>query len=228
MSQSDRMRVLIAEDESVVALNLKRAISREGFDVANIIKTIDSLNSEIALKSFDVALLDIKMGDRDIGIEMAEILNHYKIPFVFISSYSDKTTLQKAVRKRPYAYIVKPYHENEIYEVLESLNTLLGKNKITLKEGRSIHRISISDIVYMSSENVYVKVELMDRTIMIRSKLNDLEKKLPQTRFCRTHQSYMVNLDYFQEMNESEIILKNGAKIPVSRKYSKEVRNLLD
>jgi len=68
----------------------------------------------------DVALLDINIEGSLNGIELAEIIRKkYKFPFIFLTSHSDKDTLDKAKLTLPYGYIVKPFNEKDLISTLE-------------------------------------------------------------------------------------------------------------
>ena len=79
----------------------------------------------------DLVLLDINLSGEMSGIEIAEKINtQYNIPFIFITSYSDKQTLEKAKFTEPSGYIVKPFNEASLYSTLEiALYNHAQKNK---------------------------------------------------------------------------------------------------
>ena len=99
------MRILIAEDDALISENLSLIINSCGFEVSNIICTVEKFDEELQESSFDVALLDIRMNGKDLGLLMAKKLSDTNIPFVYITSFSDKEMLLSAIVSRPHGYI---------------------------------------------------------------------------------------------------------------------------
>ncbi len=113
-------RILIVEDEPIIADDIERVLSIHNYEVAgkaySSTKAIDMLNSRYP----DLVLLDIALkGDKD-GIDIAHIIrNTYKIPFIYLTSFSDKLTLERAKPTMPYGYIVKPFKDKDLLTTIE-------------------------------------------------------------------------------------------------------------
>lgn len=114
------IRVLIVEDEPVIASDIEMTLGTDDFQVVGIAynstKAIDFLHRVQP----DIVLLDIAIrGDKD-GIEIAHIINErYKIPFIYITSFSDRDTLDRAKATFPAGYIVKPFKDRDIVIAIE-------------------------------------------------------------------------------------------------------------
>lgn len=112
--------VLIVEDEPIIAGDIEMTLKKDDYSVIGIAlsstKAIDLLHRT----SPDIVLLDIAIqGDRD-GIDIAHLINEkYKIPFIYITSFSDKETLERAKSTLPYGYIVKPFKDRDIISAIE-------------------------------------------------------------------------------------------------------------
>ena len=116
----NEIRVLIVEDEPVIATNLSMYLNNNDFSVSGIAYDFDEAVSQLRQNTPDAAILDIGMELNDDGIHLAELINSkYKIPFIFVTSYADKETLQKAKRVEPSGYIVKPFNEKTLLATLE-------------------------------------------------------------------------------------------------------------
>ncbi len=111
----DPKRIIIIEDEALIAIEIQSTLEMLGFKVVG-----HSMNGDEALDLFrstaaDLVLLDINIKGSKNGIDLAHILNEsYNIPFVFLTSHSDPTTLEEAKKVMPYGYIVKPFNENDL------------------------------------------------------------------------------------------------------------------
>ena len=114
-------RVLIVEDEPILALELKEDLKDLGFAVADVVSDGDMVLRSFLTHRPDVILMDIKLhGFRD-GIDSAsQIRGFYQTPVIFISSYPEEEVASRLPRTSPYAYIQKPYNLERLKEVLMS------------------------------------------------------------------------------------------------------------
>jgi DNA-binding NarL/FixJ family response regulator len=96
-----RGRVLIVEDEPIVALDLKQELEQLGCDVVGVAESAEEAMAAAELCRPDVALLDVRIiGSMD-GIETAKMLRaKHQVPAVFLTSYSDESTISRAARRR--------------------------------------------------------------------------------------------------------------------------------
>jgi len=115
-----RKKVLIVEDEGIVARDLKRRLEKQGFEVTGIAdNAVDALRS-VEENPPDIALMDIIIqGDRD-GIATAhEMRTRHDMPVVFLTAHSDMATIRRAKDALPYGYLVKPFEERELLSTIE-------------------------------------------------------------------------------------------------------------
>jgi two-component system, response regulator PdtaR len=114
------MKVLIAEDETIIRLDLRTILERSGFDVCAEAK--DGLEAvELAREtSPDAALMDMRMPRLD-GIEAARRINAERpIPIVMLTAFRDKATVEKAVAAGVFAYLLKPFREGDVAPALHA------------------------------------------------------------------------------------------------------------
>lgn len=114
------VRVLIVEDEVIISEDIESTLLAHDYDIAgkayNSIQALDMLIN----RSPDLVLLDIAIkGDKD-GIDIASIIRgKYHLPFIYLTSFSDKITLERAKLTMPYGYIVKPFKDRDIITSIE-------------------------------------------------------------------------------------------------------------
>lgn len=127
----NRIRVLIVEDEPLIAADIAGILERNDFLISAIVYSQEEAMEELSERLPDIALLDINLHGKMEGIDIAEKINKgYSIPFIFITSYSDKNTLDKAKHTEPAGYIVKPFNDAALYSTLEiALFNHAQKNK---------------------------------------------------------------------------------------------------
>jgi AmiR/NasT family two-component response regulator len=114
-----KLRILIADDEPLIRLDLKNMLESLGYEV--IAEAGDGVSAVEAARTLkpDVAILDIKMPGMD-GIDAANILNSEKIaPVVLLTAYSDMDLINRAKEAGVFAYLVKPFRESDLRPAIE-------------------------------------------------------------------------------------------------------------
>ncbi len=112
-------RVMIVEDERIVALNLCRTLNRLGYDASTVVANgTDALRSIEELRP-DVVLMDIHIDGEIDGIEtVARIPDNLMLPVIYLTAYSEDATLNRARDTKPYGYLVKPFSERELHATI--------------------------------------------------------------------------------------------------------------
>ena len=119
MSATKSLRILIADDEPIIRLDLKKMLEDLGYDVvAELGDGAKAVEAARALKP-DVAILDIKMPEMD-GIDAAKILTEEKIaPVLLLTAYSQIDLVNRAKEAGVYSYLVKPFKEADLMPQIE-------------------------------------------------------------------------------------------------------------
>lgn len=125
-------KVLIVEDEVIVAMSLERTLSSFGYDVVGLSTTPeDAIRIAGELKP-DLVLMDINLEGEIDGIDAAEkITETSDIPVVYLTSYTNEETLRRAMGTNPYGYLTKPLRPKELYTTIE---TVLNKHRAEIAE----------------------------------------------------------------------------------------------
>ncbi|WOF17193.1 response regulator [Methanoplanus sp. FWC-SCC4] len=124
-------KVLIVEDEVIVAMGLERSLGSFGYDVVGLATNgRDAIKMAKELKP-DLALIDINLEDDIDGIEVAGRISKDDIPVIYLTSYTGDDTLSRAILTNPYGYLTKPARPREIYTTIE---TVLHKHKAIMAE----------------------------------------------------------------------------------------------
>lgn len=221
------MRVLIAEDETFIAENLAAIVRNAGHEVVALVDDKNNFSEFAFSDQIDIALLDIRMHGEDLGYFFAEQLRDKQIPFVFITSFSDRETLKDAVSLRPYGFITKPFSKDEIVAILAQMELEIRDSSLLVKSGNEYVKIRKEDVLYLKSENVYVTIYTEEDRIVIRAKLSDLCDNFTKNEMIRVHQSFAVNPKFIMRFSETEVFLNNAMSIPISRKYQIDVKEVL-
>jgi len=108
-------RILIVEDEPVIAENIAHYLNNQDFKVCGIAYDDEEARALLQHELPDAAILDINLASETNGIDLAHLINEqYHIPFVFLTSYADRETIEKVKMVKPWGYIVKPFNEKTL------------------------------------------------------------------------------------------------------------------
>lgn len=229
-------RLLIVEDELLIA-------NRLSIIIESINPNIDIVIIDCAKKAFDYAennycnafLLEVQIKDYS-GLELAKKLRNiddYKLtPIVFITSISTKK-LTAYEKVHCYDYIIKPFKEEEVRNVLETIINYGIMNKkeskyLKLKRRRSSYLIRQEEIIYIESKNRKIFIVTKNKELNFSAyTLKYLMKKLG-TDFVRCHKGYIVNTNFVDKIDKpnNDIYLKSiETPIPIGRKYKDSLEN---
>lgn len=113
-------RILIVEDEPVVALDLQHTLEEMGHEVVSISECFEEAIESVIQHSPSLVMMDIHLQGKIDGIEACDAIYHgWKIPVVFLTAYVDEQTVTRAAASRPFGYLMKPYHAKELYAALQ-------------------------------------------------------------------------------------------------------------
>jgi len=112
-------KILIVEDEFIVANDLKIILKKAGYEVVGIASSVPQARDLIKNKMPDWVLLDIILKGSETGIDLAWELDKQQIPFLFISANTNQTTLEAVKQTQPYGFMVKPFREKDLIVMLD-------------------------------------------------------------------------------------------------------------
>lgn len=139
----DKIKILVVEDEAIIAKNIESKLIKAGYEVVDTVYTgSDAIKSAIE-KCPDIILLDIKLKGGISGIEAAEKIKHQKdIPVIFLTSYTDEDTFEKAKLTEPAAYLSKPFNLDELNRIIQ-LTLFNHKIKKELIETKKRYELAV-------------------------------------------------------------------------------------
>ena len=112
--------ILLVEDEAVVAMDIAAQLSNLGYQVAGPAACAEEAIALAKNLQPNIVLMDIKLSGPIDGISAAaEIRKLFRIPVVFLTAYSERSTVQAAIASQPFGYIIKPCQECELMTTIE-------------------------------------------------------------------------------------------------------------
>lgn len=115
-----KTKILIVEDESIVAMDIKHRAEGLGYQVTDVTPSGEEALELVRKNRPDVILMDIVLKGKIDGIEAAQrIHDDYDIPVLYLTAYSDEETLKRAKITEPFGYIIKPFEDRELHSSIE-------------------------------------------------------------------------------------------------------------
>ena len=235
------LEILLVEDNLVVVDSVVRMLSKLGYDKVECVTDYNAAVKILSLKKTHLVLTDILLSGKETGIELGGYIRENRnIPFIFITSNSDRHTVAEAKKVTPNGYLVKPFEKEDLFTAIEIAlfnfreqlptskegnvldsdtdTTALLSDSIFIKKQHIYHRISFSEILYIKADNVYLEVYTTDKTFVVRSSLKEYYTKLPSKFFYKAHKSYIVNIEHINSINAKDIVI-GQKKIPITKDF---------
>ncbi|WP_066320141.1 LytTR family DNA-binding domain-containing protein [Bacillus sp. FJAT-29814] len=242
------LKAYIVDDEPLARDELKYLLIRsEQVQILGESDCIDDAVAAIRELKPDLVFLDIELAE-DNGLSLARQLETLEpAPAIVFATAYDEYALQ-AFELNAVDYILKPFDEERIQKSLGKIKKMqkLGNKQAPVQSSLNHHRngklpvmiderivlLAIPDIVYLESTEGKCNIVTLSQTYKVADPLVVMEKKLQGAKFFRVHRSFIVNLDHIIEIepwfnSTYNLLLNDGSKVPVSRTYVKELKQLL-
>lgn len=149
-------KILVVEDENIVATDIKNRLNRLGYTVPAVVNSGEKALKKVEETHPSLVIMDIRLsGDMD-GVTAAEkIRSGFQIPVIYLTAYSDETTLQRAKVTEPFGYIIKPFQARDLQIAIEmALYKHQMERQLKSREQRLDTIIkSIGDAVVVTDDN---------------------------------------------------------------------------
>lgn len=245
------IRCVIIEDEEIARKVLKSLLVQYCPDVMVCAEADDVESGRTMINAFhpDLVFLDIEMPGGG-GFKLLSTIEKIDFEVVFITAYEQFAI--KAIRHAALDYLLKPVDPKELVAAVDKVkeakykktlkkqyDTLLKNlnpeqltvRKISLSTSDKIHLIEVDNIVRCESDNYYTIIYFKDGTNMLVSKtLKEIEQKLEEFDFVRTHKSHLVNIRCILNFIKDEmvVLMSDGSKIPVSKRKKENILGVIN
>lgn len=240
-----KIKILIVEDELIIAESMRLMLEELDYEVIGI--ATDHLEAESILKEDlpDIALVDLMLRHGDDGIDLARSMKqNNELPIIFITSHSDKATVERAKEVHPEGYIVKPFEKNDLYTSIEiALSNFLQSSAkkqakeeenyffreyLFVKKKYQFEKVRIHDIEWIKSDGNYLEMYCHnEKKYLIRSTFHEFFDNISTDIFLQVHKSYAVNLEYIDSVRAKEIVV-NKKLVPIGKTYQDVIRKRLN
>jgi two-component system LytT family response regulator len=223
-----KTKCIIIEDEPLALLGLRDHIEKlsslkleKTFD--NAIDAIDFLKSN----TIDLIFLDIEMDELS-GIDLLENIT-YTGQIIITTAY-DAYAL-KGYELNVTDYLLKPY---SFERFIKAVDKAIKNNKVAqdtnfifVKTENRLEKVDLDSILFIEGMRDYRRIHTDQKGIMTMENFNEIEKRIPPTKICRVHKSYMVSISKIETIERNRIKIKN-TNIPISKTYQKSFFDIIN
>ena len=234
-----KLRVLVVDDEPLARSNLTVLLRLDG-DIEVVAECGSGLEAvaEVRSQKPDLLFLDVQMPECD-GFDVLELLGGDLPPAVIFVTAYDEYAL-RAFEAGALDYLLKPFDNARFNRALGRAKERIAHGsdpqrrieRVAVKNAGQVAFLRISEIDWIEAADYYVCLHVGSKTHMLRRSMSELAQELDPRVFCRIHRSTIVNLDRTQglELNEAgeyDVLLDNGTKLRLSRRYRTQLESRL-
>lgn len=194
--------ILIVEDEAIVAFNLQQRLSHMGYHVPDIAVSGTDTLALVSKARPDLILMDIHIeGDMD-GIDVAARIHETgTVPVIYLTAYSEDSTLERARKTRPYGYLIKPFSERELHATIQmalerhAVEKELAENRQLLQQAMDAAEMGTvefhcdSSQLHLSHHSAHLMGQPQDRVLTFAEFLqavNEFDRTGVAGQMCKT------------------------------------------
>jgi len=245
-AQMKKTRVLIVEDEPIIAADLEDRLMEMGYDVAPPCDSGEEALLFLQVEKVDLVLMDIQLAGKLDGIETSQkILETNHLPIIYLTSNADDVTFARAKSTRPAAFLSKPYRGKDLNHAIElaistaakqnatasepsaDSSAYLFKDRLFVKVKDRMLRIFFKDILWLEADDYYCKLMTPEKELLIGHTLKQMGEVLEQIpEFMRVHRSFIVNLSNVEEIGDGYLLVQKK-QIPLNKASKDELSNRL-
>lgn len=232
----EKAKVLIVEDEALIADNLAAIIGDLNYTVTDICGNADEALKSIKTNPPDICLLDVNIEGEIDGIDLAAMIkNRIQVPHIFITSFSDSGTIDRAKATNPAAFIIKPYTDKEVevnmtlalHKQTEPATVIKNPNSsdedsFFIKDKHELIKIKFDEISYCEAADNYTIIYTSKTKYILSQTMKAVFEKLENGGFVRIHRSYFVRFKDIESIGPNYIMIQ-GKEIPMSQNHRSEI-----
>ncbi len=236
-----QVKVIIVEDEPLVAADLRNQLHKANYQVLDIFESGEDLLNALEELQPEIILMDVQLyGELD-GVDTAhEVNKRFDIPVLFLTANTDKTTFRRAKLTFPHGFLSKPFR---IKDVLHSIELALEMNaedqeaedssekylidRVFIRKQEFLHKVMYEDILFIEADRAYCKIVTADNTFTLSQTLKKIEDKIKVPYLLRVHRSFVVNTQNVDKISEGYVYIGKH-RIPVSRSHRDELSKIFE
>ena len=245
-----KYKILIVEDEILVATDIEESLESLGYAVQNIVVTGQKAIDEVERNLPDLVLMDINLKDEMSGIEAASIITQkHDVPIIYLTANADIATVNKAKVALPYGYIIKPFTDKDLQTNIEiaifkfgndlklkfeseQFNTFFDlkdhdKNQIIVHANQGLEKINIDDVYFIEKDGEQTIIHLFDEEVATKKLFAELVEFFPKNNFMQVSEEFVINTSKVFAVKYPEVIIADKMSvITVDKEYKDLLKNI--
>lgn len=230
-----KIRILVVEDDMIIAANISLQLLKMGYEVTGIETRGEQAINHALENTPDIILMDVNLrGELDGIATAAAIQKNNDVPIIYLTANTDEATFGRAKDTHPYAFLSKPLNfiqlQRTITLVVEQIKEKEGKlekfsepieileDRIFIRYNSKMIKLLLNDILYIEADRNYCNIITTTNNYVLTVTLKKIEDRLNHVQFLRVHRSYIVNISKLDALGESHLEI-NGKVIPFGKSY---------
>jgi DNA-binding LytR/AlgR family response regulator len=229
----NNVKIVIVEDEPLIAADLKIQLGKAGMEVLKVFESGEEVLDFLKKDQPDIILMDIHLFGSLDGIDTAHKINkHYEVPILFLTANTDIQTFSRAKLTLPHAFLSKPFRIKDILHAIElALNMEQDvksdnlpqshkymDDRVFIRSHLHLEKVMYDQILYIEADRAYVKIVTEEKTFTLAQTLKKIENKIKVPYLLRVHRSFIINILNIDRISEGYVYMKKH-KIPISRAH---------
>ncbi len=248
---TEKINILIVEDESIVALDLATALHEDGYEVIGIADQAEEATRLFNQHAVDIILMDIHLAGEKDGIDtVVDLMKIRQTPVIYLTAFTDNATVERVKPTYPCAFLTKPYQISNVRIAIElALHNLTARpaaaadprakagptkepilqmgDFVFIKYNYQFVKIRLSDVLFVQANRNHISLHTREKKFVLRLSLGHLFDRLLFDRLIRIHRSYAVNIDAILSFTEQTVLTGKG-EFPIGRNYKEDFLKRLD
>ncbi len=236
-------RILIVEDELLVAYHIGAVLRDEGYPNTRIAKNLEEALAAVNDFKPHLVLSDIMLGRKPDGIKLGQYIHeNLQTPFIYITSHGSIEMIREASKTRPNTYLVKPFKTPDLLAGIELALMQVSEDgeptaavqdenagKVWIKDGANMLPFNISEILMLKAEENYTAVYITtdSKPVLVRHLLSGVQNMLPESVFIRVHKSFVVNKNHIVSLKYDTLSI-GDITIPIGRTYKNDLQQAVE
>jgi len=237
-----KVDILIVEDNDLIARELKIVLIEKGYNPIKVVNNGPSAIQVVKENTPDLIIMDVHINGPMDGIETAgKIAEVYPTPIIYLTSYNDKATYNRAKKTYPEAFLSKPFNDNDLSHAIdlamqnfslrkkadegedlhEEFGNYLMNDSVYVRSDNRYEKVKISELQYVAAEGSYCLIKTPEKELLLSLNLSTFCQKFHHPCLMRVHRSFVINIDLVDSFELGKVFIGKH-EIPVSRRYRDE------
>lgn len=222
------LNIAIVDDEAIFLNHFEEILSGFLLDEYQL-EPFQSAKDFLSIShDYDYVFLDIDMPLIN-GISLAQkrLADHKSEHIIFVTN-KEAMVFDAYNKTTSIGFIRKNHLSEDLKDVLNTMRTIkLQPKSIAITKSSQVIKIDCKDIYYFEKQKNNIIVHTFNDTINYRGTMKSLEKDTEGCGFIKTHEGYIVNLDFIYRVNATDVVLINQERVPISRKNTRNIKERL-